>query len=96
MKEKREIDDQDWETGSKRNCNGMSRGSAGKSRATSWGFVGLWGWLLRLDVLLLILKEKERGPICMLRFLGGELLNWVTFDSIMAFLNMVKVNAFYW
>lgn len=42
------------------------------------------------------LEGKGAGTICMLRVLGGELLNWVTFDSIMAFLNMVKVNAFYW
>jgi hypothetical protein len=71
LKEKREIDDQDWETGSKRNCNGMSRESAGKRRATSWGFVDLWGWLLRLDVLFAHLEGKEAGT-----YLHAESFGW--------------------
>jgi hypothetical protein len=32
------------------------------------------------------LKERERESICMLRVLGGELLNWVAFHPITAFL----------
>jgi hypothetical protein len=43
---------------------------------------------------LLTFKERERVSICMLKGLGGELLNWVTFGSIMAFyLSMVEVDA---